>query len=70
MTIPNAPRRQRSGLLTRPPSGIDGRDRCSGHLLIDPIAQFAELADLLRRDLLSVEEYQLIKLRIVAADRS
>jgi hypothetical protein len=69
MTMSSVSRRHPSGLLTRPPSGIGDRDRCSGRLLIDPIAQLAELADLLRRELLSMEEYQIMKLRIVGVDR-
>jgi hypothetical protein len=61
--LPTANRRQRPNLLTRPPSGVG--DWSSGRLVIDPVAQLTELAELLRRGLLSREEYESIKVRVV-----
>ena len=69
MPRPTVSRRHGPSLLSRPPSGVGDRDRSSGRLLIDPVAQLALLADLLRHGLLSMEEYQVIKLRIVGAER-
>jgi hypothetical protein len=64
----NAPRRHQPSLLSRPPSGIGDRDLYSGRPLVDPVAQLSELADLLRRGLLSIEEFQVIKARVVGLD--
>jgi hypothetical protein len=58
------PRRSRTDLLTRPPCLME-RPTAWEELLIDPVAQLSELADLLSRRLLSQQEYQAMKDRIV-----
>jgi hypothetical protein len=58
------PRRSRADLLTRPPCLME-RPTAWQELLIDPVAQLSELADLLSRRLLSQQEYQAMKDRIV-----
>jgi hypothetical protein len=68
MNTRNVSRRHQPSLLSRPPSGIGDCDLYSGRLLVDPVAQLSELADLLRRGLLSIEEFQVIKARVVGLD--
>jgi hypothetical protein len=57
------PRRSRADLLTRPPCLME-RPTGWEELVIDPVAQLSELADLLSRRLLSQEEYRVMKDRI------
>jgi Short C-terminal domain len=58
-------RRHRGDLLTRPPSG--GREVERGWLawIVDPVEQLRELADLRDRGLLSQEEYELHKAKVL-----
>jgi hypothetical protein len=58
------PRRSRADLLTRPPCLME-RPTGWAELVIDPVAQLSELADLLSRRLLSEDEYRVLKDRIV-----
>jgi hypothetical protein len=57
-------RRQRDDLLTRPPCG--GRELAGGlaALIVDPIEQLKELAELRRRGLLTTEEFERQKTRV------
>lgn len=50
-------RRDRLGLLARPPCGIEAFASGRG-LVVDPVEQLAELADLRRRGLLSADEFE------------
>jgi len=52
------PRNERPDLLVRPPSTSRELERGWGLLVVDPVRQLAELADLHRRGLLTPEEYQ------------
>ena len=52
-------------LLCRPPSGAGPTDRGWAVLVVDPVEQLRELADLCRRGLLSPEEYQLHKAKVL-----
>ncbi len=52
-------------LLVRPPCGVADRNVDWSRLIIDPIAQLSELADLVARDLLSRDEFDLLKGRFV-----
>jgi hypothetical protein len=65
MLIPPSSRRDRDDLLVRPPSGFGPVGIGSAVLIIDPVAQVGELADLLERGLLSREEYERLKQRVV-----
>ena len=58
-------RRLGDDLLVRPPSGVGDPDGGWTTLLVDPAAQLGELADLTSRGLLSQEEYEVLKRRIV-----
>jgi hypothetical protein len=60
------PRRHRPDLLARAPSGTMTADPGWVALVVDPVAQLGELADLTRRGLLSTEEYDRLKARVVA----
>jgi hypothetical protein len=51
-------RRHRLGLLARPPCGIEDFTSGRAALVVDPVEQLAELADLRRRGLLSAEEFE------------
>jgi Short C-terminal domain len=61
----DAPRSKRPDLLERPPA--TARDLGPGWalLVIDPVRQLRELADLHRRGLVSGEEYQQQKCKIL-----
>jgi hypothetical protein len=52
-------------LLCRPPSGAGPTDRGWAALVVDPVAQLRELSDLRRRGLLSPEEYELQKAKVL-----
>jgi hypothetical protein len=58
-------RRHHTDLLVRPPSGVPDSDVGWAALIIDPVAQLAELADLVQRGLLSLEEFERYKARVV-----
>jgi|1186.fasta_scaffold504346_2 hypothetical protein len=64
MDNPQPSRRRRADLLSRPPCGVGGT--AAG--MIDPVAQLRELADLVARDLLSPEEFERLKQRVVGPD--
>jgi hypothetical protein len=57
-------RSHRRGLLTRPPTGHQFEPDWSTWI-VDPVAQLGELADLRDRGLLSLEEYELQKARVL-----
>ena len=57
-------RRYRGDLLARPPCGVVDPDRGWTDLIVDPVAQMGELADLVARGLLSREEFDELKNRI------
>ena len=54
----NASRRHGSDLLARPPCGPRSYEDGVRAWLIDPVEQLEELADLVRRGLLSREEFE------------
>jgi hypothetical protein len=64
MADEETPRHARADLLTRPPCLLE-RFTGGEELVIDPVAQLNELADLLSRRLLSQQEYRVMKDRIV-----
>jgi len=53
-----ATRRNHADLITRPPSGTGTLDGGWARLVVDPVAQLAGLADLRNRGLLSDEQYE------------
>ncbi len=53
-----ATRRNHVDLLTRPPSGAGSLDGGWARLVVDPVAQLHGLADLRDRGLLSDEQYE------------
>jgi hypothetical protein len=61
-------RRHRVNLLGRAPCGVSDIDRGWATLIGDPIARLGELADLVDRGLLSREEFDRLKARLVPAD--
>jgi hypothetical protein len=61
-------RRRPADLLERAPSEIAGADHRWSALVVDPVAQLGELADLTSRGLLSAEEYDRFKARILKRD--
>lgn len=58
-------RRRHADLLARPPSGFGEIPGGWRGLIIDPVAQLEELADLVNRGLLSREEFDRLKDRVV-----
>jgi Short C-terminal domain len=58
-------RRRHADLLARPPCGFGDLPRGWRGLIIDPVAQLEELADLVKRGLLSQEEFDRLKHRVV-----
>ena len=57
-------------LLARPPSGVRVPEDAWGALLIDPVAQLGELGDLVGRGLLSRDEFEAQKARILGSGTS
>jgi Short C-terminal domain len=57
-------RRHRSDLLARPPCGGRELDGGVAALMVDPVDQLQELADLRNRGLLTSEEFERQKARI------
>jgi hypothetical protein len=53
------------GLLARPPAGCRWSDASWAGLVIDPVEQLRELADLRNRGLLSGEEYERQRLKVL-----
>jgi hypothetical protein len=51
-------RRNRADLLARPPCGLHDYEHGWAALIVDPVEQFEELADLHARGLLSREEFE------------
>ena len=60
----NPSRMQRPNLLARPPCGV-GRHSDVASLLVDPTAQLDVLADLLARDLMSRDEFEREKFKVL-----
>ncbi len=59
-------RSERPGLLTRPPDcGGDGSDRAAKWSVVDPVRQIEALDDLFRRGLLSAEDFERQKARVL-----
>jgi hypothetical protein len=58
-------RRHRSDLLARPPCLVQTYEDSVRAWIVDPIAQLEELADLLRRGLLSREEFERHKAKVI-----
>jgi hypothetical protein len=58
-------RGHRTDLLARPPSGVFDPAAGWAALIVDPVAQLEELADLVERDLLSSAEFERLKARVV-----
>jgi Short C-terminal domain len=58
-------RNRQTDLLARPPCGARVLGRGWSTLIVDPVEQLAELADLRRRGLLSGEEYERQKAKIL-----
>ena len=61
-------RRRATDLLTRSPCGGRTSDNTVGAWMIDPVEQIEELADLLRRGLVSREEFDHHKAKIIGAE--
>jgi hypothetical protein len=64
------PRRSRNhltDLLARPPSGAGTYEDCVTAWVVDPVEQLAELADLLSRGLLSRDEFERHKAKVIGA---
>lgn len=60
-------RRSRPDLLGRAPSNVGDAERAAwAALVVDPVAQVRELDDLVGRGLLSREEFERLKARIVS----
>ena len=53
------------GLLARPPAGSRWADASWSRLVVDPVEQLRELADLRNRGLLSGEEYERQRLKVL-----
>jgi len=51
-------------LLGRPPAGL-GPPLDEADMIVDPVAQLEELADLYQRGLLGLEEYEFYKARVL-----
>lgn len=64
------PRNRRSDLLARPPCGARELIGGWGTLMVDPIEQLEELARLRRRGLLTSEEYERQKDRVLLVWRA
>jgi hypothetical protein len=58
-------RSDRSDLLTRPPCGVQAYEDRVRSWIVDPVEQLAELADLLQRGLLSREEFERHKAKVI-----
>jgi Short C-terminal domain len=58
-------RRHRSDLLARPPCGVRTQDERVGAWILDPVDQLEELADLMSRGLLSREEFERHKAKVI-----
>jgi hypothetical protein len=65
MSSPAASRRHLSNLLARPPCGAGLYDDGWAALIVDPTQQLETLADLLTRGLLSREEYEREKAKVI-----
>jgi Short C-terminal domain len=61
----SASRSRRTDLLTRPPCGVRTYEDNVKAWMVDPVEQLAELADLLRRGLLSREEFERHKAKVI-----
>lgn len=61
----NASRRQRADLLARPPCGLRSYEERVKAWIVDPIEQLEELADLMSRGLLSREEFERHKAKVI-----
>lgn len=62
-------RRHELDLLSRPPLGIDQQHQEWAALIVDPVEQLEELADLHGRGLLSRDEFESQKARIIGGIR-
>jgi hypothetical protein len=62
-------RRERSDLLARPPVGSPLPDDRWLALVVDPVSQLAELADLVQRGLVAPEDFDRHKARILGRDQ-
>ena len=58
--------RDRADLFARPPSGARESERDWFALIVDPVAQLKELAELRRRGVLSPEEFELQNAKVLA----
>jgi hypothetical protein len=65
MASRRVPRGHGPDLLCRPPSGAGPADRGWAELVVDPVEQLRELADLCQRGLLSPEEYEQQKAKVL-----
>jgi hypothetical protein len=65
MSDPSPSRRHRLNLLARPPCGSLTHERGWSALIVDSTEQLEVLADLLDRGLLSPEEYQRQKAKVI-----
>ena len=57
-------RSYRSDLLSRPPCGVGTYEDSVRAMIVDPVEQLVELADLLSRGLLSREEFEHHKAKV------
>ena len=65
MSDPSPSRRQRTNLLARPPCGSRTYERGWSALIVDSADQLEVLADLLGRGLLTPEEYERQKAKVI-----
>jgi hypothetical protein len=61
----NSSRRERSDLLSRPPCNADGQEFGWPAVVVDPVAQLSELAALRTRGLLTEEQYESQKAKVL-----
>jgi Short C-terminal domain len=61
----NTSRRNRFDLLARPPCGVRTHEDSVRAWIVDPVDQLEELADLFRRGLLSGEEFERHKAKVI-----
>jgi hypothetical protein len=58
-------RRERPNLLARPPLGVLDDERGWSSLIVDPVDQLSRLADLRARGVLSAEEFDRQKAKVL-----
>ncbi len=65
MRFVSTSRTRRSDLLTRPPCGVRSYEHSVRTWIVDPVEQLEELADLFSRGLLSRDEFDRHKAKVI-----